>query len=86
MVKKYKIFAGDVESSYGNNALTNWHNLTGEEQNELREFVSRMEDYPNREDACFYFDDPKELYWPKLTPEERENVRKAIEPHIIKVK
>lgn len=45
-----------------------------------------MEDYPNREDACFYFDDPEELYWPKLTPEERENVRKAIEPHIIKVK
>lgn len=40
----------------------------------------------NREDACFYFDDPEELYWPKLTPEERENVRKAIEPHIIKVK
>ena len=54
MAKRYKIFAGDVEFSYGNNALTNWHNLTGEEQNELREFVSRMEDYPNREDACFY--------------------------------
>ena len=43
-----------------------------------------MEDYPNREDACFYFDDPEELYWPKLTPEEWKNVRKAIEPHIIK--
>lgn len=85
MAKKYKIFAGDVESSYGNNALTNWHNLTGEEQNELREFVSRMEDEYG-EDACFHFDDPEELYWPKLTPEERENVRRAIEPHIIKVK
>ena len=59
MAKKYKIFAGDVEFSYGNNALTNWHNLTGEEQNELREFVSRMEDNPNPEDACFHFEDRK---------------------------
>ena len=31
-LKDTKIFAGDVEFSYGNNALTNWHNLTGEEQ------------------------------------------------------
>lgn len=75
----------DAEFSYGNNALTNWHNLTGEEQNELKAFVSRMADEYG-EDACFHFDDPEELYWPKLTPEERENVRKAIEPHIIKVK
>ncbi|WP_304653545.1 hypothetical protein [uncultured Ligilactobacillus sp.] len=85
MVKKYKIFAGDVEFSYTGKELTNWHNLTGEEQNELREFISHMADEYG-EDACFHFDDPEELYWPKLTPEERENVRKAIEPHIIKVK
>ncbi len=85
MVKKYKIFAEDVEFSYTGKELINWHNLTGEEQNELRKFVSRMEDEYG-EDACFHFDDPEELYWPKLTPEERENVRKAIEPHIIKVK
>lgn len=84
MAKKYKIFAGDVEFSYTGKELTNWHNLTGEEQNELREFISRMADEYG-EDACFHFDDPEELYWPKLTPEERENVRKAIEPHIIKV-
>ncbi|WP_333637044.1 hypothetical protein [Ligilactobacillus animalis] len=44
-----------------------------------------MADYPNPEDACFYFDDPEELYWPKLTPEEKENVRKAIEPHYLSI-
>lgn len=38
------------------------------------------------ENMDILLDDPEELYWPKLTPEERENVRKAIEPHIIKVK
>ena len=86
MVKKYKIFAGDVEFSYTGKELTNWHNLTGEEQLELSKFISRMEDYPNPEDACFYFDDPEELYWSKLTLEEKENVKKAIEPHIIKLK
>lgn len=86
MGKKYKIFAGDVEFSYTGKELTNWHNLTGEEQLELSKFISRMEDYPNPEDACFYFDDPEELYWSKLTLEEKENVKKAIEPHIIKLK
>lgn len=86
MSKKYKIFAGDVEFSYTGKELTNWHNLTSEERLELSMFISRMEDYPNPKDACFYFDDPEELYWPKLTPEEKENVRKAIEPHIIKLK
>lgn len=49
-------------------------------------FVFEMTDHPNPEDACFYFDDLEELYWPKLIPEEKENVRKAIEPHIIKLK
>ncbi|MEY8585706.1 hypothetical protein [Ligilactobacillus animalis] len=86
MGKKYKIFAGDVEFSYTGKELTNWHNLTSEERLELSMFISRMEDYPNPKDACFYFDDPEELYWPKLTPEEKENVREAIEPHIIKLK
>ncbi|TGY53632.1 hypothetical protein [Ligilactobacillus murinus] len=86
MVKKYKIFAEDVEFSYTSKELTNWRTLTYEEKIELSEFISRMADNPNPEDACFHFDDPEELYWPKLTPEERENVRKAIEPHIIKVK
>ncbi|WOY88274.1 hypothetical protein R7892_06130 [Ligilactobacillus murinus] len=86
MSKKYKIFAGDVEFSYTGKELTNWYNLTSEERLELKSFISRMEDYPNPEDACFYFDDPEELYWLKLTPEEKENVRKAIEPHIINLK
>lgn len=86
MSKKYKIFSGDVEFSYTSKELTNWHNLTIQERYELCNFISRMADYPNPEDACFYFDDPEELYWPKLTPEEKENVRKAIEPHIIKLK
>lgn len=85
MVKKYKIFAEDVEFSYTSKELTNWRTLTYEEKIELSEFISRMADEYG-EDACFHFDDPEELYWPKLTPEERENVRKAIEPHIIKVK
>ena len=85
MVKKYKIFAEDVEFSYTSKELTNWKTLTYEEKIELFEFISHMADEYG-EDACFHFDDPEELYWPKLTPEERENVRKAIEPHIIKVK
>lgn len=86
MSKKYKIFAGDVEFSYTSEELTNWYNLTSDEKSELMFFVFEMTDHPSPEDACFYFDDPEELYWPKLTPEEKENVRKAIEPHIIKLK
>ncbi len=86
MAKRYKIFAGDVEFSYTSKELTDWRNHTLDERSELIDFVARMTDYPNREDACFYFDDPEELYWPKLTLKERENVRKAIEPHIIKVR
>ena len=85
MAKRYKIFAGDVEFSYTSKELTDWRNHTLDERSELIDFVAHMTDEYG-EDACFHFDDPEELYWPKLTPEERENVRKAIEPHIIKVK
>ena len=49
MVKKYKIFAGDVEFSYTSKELTDWRNHTLDERSELilfHEWKMNMEKMP----------------------------------------